>query len=45
MDAEVLKKRTVEEEADETQYWLELLMDPGRAKPTEIVALLEMDNP
>ena len=37
----ISKITIVEEEADETQYWLELLMDLGRANPTEIVALIE----
>lgn len=37
----VSKITIVEEEADETQYWLELLMDLGRGNRTEIVALIE----
>ena len=37
----VSKITIVEEEADETQYWLELLMDLGRANQTEVVALIE----
>lgn len=31
----------VEEEADETQYWLELLMDMGKTNQQEIITLLE----
>jgi four helix bundle protein len=37
----VSKITIVEEEADESQYWLELLMELGTANQQEIVTLLE----
>ena len=37
----VSKITIVEEEADETQYWLELLKDLGLANNTEVAALMQ----
>lgn len=37
----VSKITIVEEEADETQYWLELLLDLGRGNKAEIKALVD----
>jgi len=37
----VSKITIVEEEADETQYWLELLLDQSPVNKTEITSLLE----
>ncbi len=37
----VSKITIVEEEADETQYWLELLLDVGRGNRAEIKALID----
>ncbi len=40
--ADFISKITiVEEEADETQYWLELLIELGKSDQPEITALLE----
>ena len=40
--ADFISKITiVEEEADETQYWLELLMNIGKTNQREIITLLE----
>ena len=36
----ISKMGTVEEEADESGYWTELLKDSGRIKPTKITALM-----
>ncbi len=35
------KMGTVEEEADESGYWIELLVDAGKVKATKISALLQ----
>jgi four helix bundle protein len=37
----ISKMGTVEEEADESGYWMELLIDAERIKPTKIAALLQ----
>jgi four helix bundle protein len=37
----ISKMGTVEEEADESGYWMELLLDSGRIKPTKISALMQ----
>jgi four helix bundle protein len=37
----ISKMGTVEEEADECVYWMELLMDSGTVKPTKISALMQ----
>jgi four helix bundle protein len=37
----ISKITVVEEEADETQYWLELLLDQGPVNKNEIMVLLE----
>ena len=36
----ISKMGTVEEEADESAYWLELLVDAGKVKPPEAIPLL-----
>jgi four helix bundle protein len=37
----ISKMGTVEEEADESGYWMELLLDSGRIKATKISALMQ----
>jgi len=35
---------TVEEETDESGYWMELLVDSGKIKPAKISAILQEAN-
>src|SRR5579871_3030112 len=37
----ISKMGTVEEEADESGYWMELLLDSGKIKQTKISALMD----
>jgi four helix bundle protein len=37
----ISKMGTVEEEADECGYWMELLIEAGKVKPSKISALLQ----
>jgi four helix bundle protein len=37
----ISKMGTVEEEADESGYWMELLVDAGKIKPAKISALMK----
>lgn len=37
----ISKMGTVEEEADESGYWMDLLKDSGRIKPTKIAPLMQ----
>ena len=34
----------IEEECDESNYWMELLIDTGRVKPAAIAGLLKESN-
>ena len=40
----IYKLGIVEEEADESGYWMELLVESGKVKPTEPAALLKESN-
>src|SRR5438034_3214406 len=40
----ISKMGTVEEEADESAYWLELLMDSGKVKPVQAQPLVREAN-
>jgi len=40
----ISKMGTVEEEADESGYWMELLVDADKIRPVKITALLEEAN-
>jgi four helix bundle protein len=40
----ISKLGTVEEEADETIYWMELLIDTGIVKPARIADLMDEAN-
>ena len=40
----VSKMGNVEEEADETLYWLELLIEAGKVKPSRVVDLMREGN-
>jgi four helix bundle protein len=37
----ISKMGTVEEEADESGYWMELLVDAGKIKPVKVSALIQ----
>lgn len=37
----ISKMGTVEEEADESGYWMELLIEAGKVKPTKLSALMQ----
>ena len=37
----ISKMGTVEEEADESGYWLELLVDSGKLKPADALAIIK----
>jgi four helix bundle protein len=40
----ISKMGTVEEEADESAYWMELLVEAGKIKPVKVSALLQEAN-